>query len=231
MNQHEQLIKGKQVFVFDWDGTLFDSMPTKEANFGEAFLVALNPIEGQPVSPEVVSGLYRKLSGLSREEIFHSILETLDINPDSGSYSRFDKEFTRLNRSRLAEALLFPDGIEIIESLKKQKKTVYISSSVPQNELDELVTTTLPEELKLVFSGVLGSSPGFHKGPEHIEFILKKEHCQREKILFIGNDLMDYKLSVKASVHCILVNRNHQIQDGLDIPMIDSLSTFHTQVS
>ncbi|MHB1275046.1 MAG: HAD family hydrolase [Candidatus Humimicrobiaceae bacterium] len=208
-------LKNKKIFVFDWDGTLFDSMSIKVNSFTEV-LVKLTSISNK--SPNDLSNkvriLYKEFSGLPRRIVYDNVIEKLGLNVNSFNYNDFDEEFTRLNKIHLLNANIFKDTDYFLNYLARRNKIIFISSSVPQEELNYFTGKILRDYLIKKISGILGSEPDFSKGADHIKFILKKTSYLIDEIVFIGDDIFDYNLSRQAGVDFILINReNHMIYD------------------
>jgi phosphoglycolate phosphatase-like HAD superfamily hydrolase len=210
----------KSIFVFDWDGTLFDSMSAKTRAFGlvlSNFLTA----RGRPTSAQDVAAHYRALSGRPRQEIFDLVaanagLPITELEKDGLSKAIFERNLTGL-----AEASLFDDTLPCLERLFQAGYRVFISSSVPQSELDYFVDAKLPVKIRRQFAGVLGSSLRFGKGPEHIFHISNGDRDAKDAMLVIGDDFADYALSREAGVQCVLIDRQNKLK--AELPTIASL--------
>lgn len=196
----------KKIFVFDWDGTILDSMYMKSKNFDFAFrsLVEVeptsNPIEG-------IVEHYLRLSGRPRKHIFIEILKLLELGTGEVSFEDFNATFEALNKRTLIHAEAFADALELLRELIRLKHGIFISSSVPQKELIELVKAILPVSIRDGISSILGSEDGFSKGVGHLGWIMKETGATRDRLLVIGDDLADFELSLEAGVDCILVDR------------------------
>jgi phosphoglycolate phosphatase-like HAD superfamily hydrolase len=197
----------KTVFVFDWDGTLIDSMAVKGGNFARAFAAA---VKGAP-DLGTLELQYRELSGRPRKEIFETVTARLGLG--SPGYEDFNRAFTRENESTLAGAPVFEDALDLLGFLRGRGRTVFISSSVPQKELEGFVRRKLGA-LAEGLAGILGSSDGFAKGPGHIAFIEKKASCGKASILAVGDDAADHALSLAAGVDFVMIDRSRRFTGG-----------------
>ena len=198
----------KSVFIFDWDGTIFDSMKIKTQNFKDA-VCAVFP--AQKNMQNAVVKTYQKFSGHPREYIFKKILEILGKDHNPESYIKFNNIFGGLNQISLVRAKPFPDAIELIEKLIEARHQIYISSSVPPDELSMLVSRVLPGDIRKGISAILGSAGDFVKGAAHIQSILEKTGLEPSAMLVIGDDMADYELTVAVGVDCILVDRSGRL--------------------
>ena len=201
------LLSPKTVFVFDWDGTIFDSMQVKSDNFVKAFLWAISTISCSATEKNLEYH-YRRLSGRPRKEIFYEILTILGMEPTSYLYDEFSRMFEKLNMTSLIHAPVFPDALVLMNELIQRNGKIYISSSVPPNELQEIVEAVLSISIRRRVSKVLGSKDGFSKGSEHIGFIRQDCNVTNHQIIVFGDDRADYELSADAGVDCILIDRS-----------------------
>lgn len=213
----------KKIFVFDWDGTLFNSMPIKRKTFTESIYLTLKNKRKVKVDKEITLSTYVEFSGLPRKEIFQKVLEKFDQDFEEDLYDSFNKLLTRKNKKLLTEANLFSATIEFFIELVHKSKKIYISSSVPQEELDFLVHAKIPVSILSTISSVFGSSDGFAKGKQHFEKILEFENCSTQDILFLGDEIMDFQLSQKFGVDCIIIDRDDRFLLRTEIKKIKSL--------
>lgn len=207
LSEFEELLQGKEVFVFDWDGTILDSMAMKSGNFGKALCSTVLGRQEQELVDRV-SRYYLELSGHPRKRIFLQILTMLGRGVERGSFERFNDAFERLNKANLIHARIFPDAHALLNELIRRGCIIFISSSVPPQELADLVKVTLPAPVRAGITAILGSSDGHAKGQEHLRTIMQEIGVPHDKLLVFGDDPADYELSIEAGVDCILVDRS-----------------------
>jgi phosphoglycolate phosphatase-like HAD superfamily hydrolase len=177
----------------------------KKENFSLAFISA---IKSKIIIPRnIIEDEYLRLSGNSRAMIFSEIVKKHYSKTVKYSFRVFNLKFQKLNKINLSSALIFPDAKFLLEQLVKMKYKIFISSSVPQKELLDLIDVTLPVELKISLSGVLGSDGLFSKGKPHLEWISSNTNVSIKSFLVIGDDMADFELSRCAGADCILINR------------------------
>lgn len=83
-----EILRTKRVFIFDWDGTILDSMHVKSGNFGRAFCAALHCGQDDLLAKEVVKQ-YLALSGRPRKQIFLQIVNNLGLNASHNFFKCF----------------------------------------------------------------------------------------------------------------------------------------------
>jgi phosphoglycolate phosphatase-like HAD superfamily hydrolase len=217
----KKLLREKSVFVFDWDGTLLDSMGLKARNFGEAFCSIQPEILGH-VSARDVSEHYLRLSGYPRKHIFFQIMAKLGGQTGQYSFREFNNVFEKLNRCSLIHARIFPDARALMDELIRRGNKIFISSSVPPQELLELVAATLPASVLAGIASILGSVDGHAKGKGHLRTIIQETGTKCNNLIVFGDDPADHELSTEAGVDCILVDRSG-ILNGRGIRLVESL--------
>jgi len=218
----QNYINTKKVIVFDWDGTLFDSMAGKVKSFSAVVSMYFSEM-GRPIHSDFVADIYVRNSGKPRAEIFLEVAKEANLQLELCDIEEMSRRLFLLNRTILGEEKLFPDALRLLNALAHTDLVLYLSSSVPQAELDYFVSNALPENLRLRFSGVFGSSESLTKGPEHIARISMHSGNSLDKILVIGDDEADFTLSKQAGVDCILVDRDGRFFDSFPQNFINNL--------
>lgn len=185
-----------RVLVFDWDGTLVNTLEIKIHNAGALFA------ESFGINPGSVEAAYRQHSGLPRRQLFQAIIAELGMPalPEetflalSRSFSEKNQAaFTRSNR----EQLLSQDTLLTLEALYSTGNPLFVSSAADQQEVRQLAAAL---QLDHFFVEILGSEPGFSKGSEHLNYIIKKCNSSPSQIVFIGDEPTDIFLGRQASV-------------------------------
>lgn len=199
-------LPAKSVFVFDWDGTLFDSMAAKTVTFGQV-LSAHPALIAKGLASSSAEAIYRKYSGKPRREIFITAATEYGVALTDIDVEAMSRDLTELNRKALVHSTLFPDAIRLLDFLVGLGRNLYISSSVPRPELAYFVSQTMPIRVLEKLNGVFGSSPGFSKGPEHLAHIVSDLRCSASECVVFGDDMADLELSQAAGVDCLLVDR------------------------
>src|SRR5688572_7761940 len=112
----------RPMVVFDWDGTLVDTLPSKIAH-----AAALLSREFDADSA-AVERAYRRHSGVPRRDLFAAIARELGAEPfDDENYARVSQSFSTLNRAGLGPEILFPDTIAVLEALRSARVVVAVS--------------------------------------------------------------------------------------------------------
>ena len=166
--------KNKKVLVFDFDGTIVNSM--------EAFADVAAEVMPKyfPIDPETARQRYLETSGLP----FFEQLEV--IFPGNLLNKKAAEEFERKKLKNYFHKPLFHDAIETLDHLKEQGVKVVVSSNNFQELVDRFVGQT-----GITFDIVLGYKPNFAKGADHFKHIIRETGCTRDEIAFVGDSIKD----------------------------------------
>ena len=164
--------------MFDFDGTLVDSMTFLENN------AVLLLMEFYNLSKKEATRHYRETTGLPFIQQMEIIFPTKkELN------SKTVEQFEEMKIDRIYEQELFPDSLNVLKALKKRGYNLGISSGT----IEEIISEYL-RRIKLdLVDDVLGWKPGFEKGKNHFDYVIKKYKIKNSNIVFIGDSLWDAK--------------------------------------
>lgn len=189
-----------KAIVFDWDGTLFNSMEYKRKNFVDLF-------SKYNISSDELIRFHTSESGIPRQDLFNKcLLQYTGTQFSHEEYELISQKYTLLNLHSSKTTSPFPDVKEGLEALKKRGLKLFVSSSSAHDELTEV---TKHSGLNNYFDEVLGSQNQLKKGPGHIDYICKKYNLKKEELIFIGDDEQDLMLGKLANVRTVKIVRNN----------------------
>jgi phosphoglycolate phosphatase-like HAD superfamily hydrolase len=189
--------------LFDWDGTLVNTLDVKIHNAGRLFQQVFE------ISPEKVEYAYRVHSGVPRRQLFDSILADFNFTPlNDDLFLTLSRSFSDMNRAVLKDrsqtGLVPIDTPKILIHLTQTGCLLYVSSSADTQEIREMAAVL---GLADYFNGsggeIFGSRPGFNKGSQHVDYICTKNQLNKDELIFIGDDLADIRLGKEAGVFTI----------------------------
>ncbi len=164
----------KKVVVFDFDGTIVDSMDS----FAD---IAADVMPNHyPVSRETARKMYLETSGIP----FFEQLEQLF--PDNKANAIAANEFEERKKLDYAAKRPFEDVKSAIEVLKNSGVKTVVSSNNFQDLVDMLA-----KRIDLEFDMVLGFKPGFAKGNDHFRHIEKTFGVDKDEMIFVGDSIKD----------------------------------------
>ena len=167
--------------IFDFDGTLADSMPFLESIGVEMMRKYFE------VSEKDATEKYRSTTGLPYEQ-------QVKINfPKNPKNEDAIDEFEKLKIDRIYEQRLFPDSRRTLEKIRAMDIDIFVSSSTFQSTIVEYFKR---KGLLEYFVEILGYRPGFEKGADHFKYVSDKYGIPLEDLVFVGDSLKDYERSV-----------------------------------
>lgn len=164
----------KKVFIFDFDGTIVDSMSAFADIAAEVMPKRL------PVDAANARRLYLETSGLP----FFEQLEILFPNDPANVPTA--EEFERTKLEDYLKEPLFEDAEDTMKHLREIGLKVAVSSNNFQYLVDRYVGYT-----GITFDMVLGFKENFAKGRDHFSYIKKILGVDKEEMAFVGDSLKD----------------------------------------
>lgn len=171
----EELVLCRAV-IFDFDGTLADSMPFLQ-NIGVDIMMT-----HFGVSKEDATERYVTTTGLPYE---HQIKMNF---PDDPRNEAAIVEFEKLKIERIFEQELFPDAESVVRELNERGFDVFVSSSTFQPTIEEYFRR---KGILNLFKAIVGYKPGFEKGADHFNHISSTYNIHFDDMVFIGDSLKD----------------------------------------
>lgn len=198
--------------IFDFDGTLADSMPFLESIGVEIMMKYYR------VSREEAIQRYRMTTGLPYE---HQIEMNFPENPIN---EKAVEEFERLKIERIYEQSLFPDAVDVLQKLKSIGFRLFVSSSTFQPTITEYFRR---KGLLNLLDGIMGYRPSFEKGADHFRHVQNHYGVDLDEVVFVGDSLKDYERS-RGFCQFIAISRMFNIDEfrklGHKGPIVKELS-------
>ena len=175
-----------EVIVFDFDGTIVNSMESF-ANIAAEVMPKYLPIDR-----EAARYRYLESSGIP----FFQQLETIFPSHPANITTAEEFELTKLE-NYLHEPL-FEDALDTIHHLRERGIRVVISSNNFQHLVDRYVGETGIE-----LDMVLGFKDNFAKGADHFAHIERTLGVERNQIVFVGDSIKDAERAADYGVRFI----------------------------
>lgn len=203
--------KNQQVVVFDFDGTLVNSM--------EAFadIAARIMPRHHPIDSKTARKSYLKTSGIP---FFQQLEQLFPGNPANKEAS---EEFEKTKLEGYFDEPLFEDAADTVEHLRKRGIRVAVSSNNFQHLVEKYV-----DKANVEFDMVLGFKENFAKGKDHFDHIERVLGVDRKDIIFIGDSIKDGERARDCGVSFIakagIFNRSQFKKKFPDAKVIKTLS-------
>ena len=179
--------------IFDFDGTLADSVDIKTDAFAELYKPYGKKIVDKVIKYHLSNG------GISRYEkikYFHKNL--LKINPTDSEVQNIATHFSDIVINKVINASYLPGAYEFVNS-NHLNYNLFISSATPEEELKQIL---YKKGISRLFKGIYGSPSS---KTEHINVIMKNGFNHNETV-FVGDSIDDYKAAINSKINFIGVS-------------------------
>ncbi len=177
----------KHAFLFDFDGTLVDTMD----GFADIAGMVIHKFHSE-MSFDEARANYLKTSGAP----FFQQCEMLF--PGHPSNAEKVKIFEEEKQAGFFRQKFSDDVIFSINALRKRGDIAGVSSNNYQELIDKFV-----EREGLIFDVVLGFNNGFQKGKDHFEYVMSRFSLTRDQLTFIGDSLKDAEKAFANKINFI----------------------------
>lgn len=206
------MIDKYDVFLFDFDGTLFDTLESSIYVFEEAYSHI-----GVKINREDILGYTREPIPVSYKRVMGSM----------DGYDDFIADIDRLVLSQRVTdmAVIYPDTAGILKYLKNHNKTVgIVTSNAESHVLDVLNRFGLAK----YFDVIVGNrqAPISKPSPKPIlkTLAVLKYKGDKKKVVYIGDSFNDVISGIEAGVDQILLDRLFECEKHKDWKIIKTLN-------
>lgn len=178
--------EAQKVFVFDFDGTIVDSMSA----FAD-IAAAVMP-RRLPINSTAARRLYLETSGIP----FFQQLEVLF--PGDPANKDTAEEFEKAKLEGYFREPLFDDAKDTIDHLRYSGIRTVVSSNNFQNLVDQYL-----EKNHIQFDMVLGFKENFSKGTDHFKHIEKMWNVDKNSVTYVGDSIKDGERATEYGISFI----------------------------
>lgn len=207
----------KDLFIFDFDGTVVDTITDVGLCFNEALRDC-----GLPTHPLESFG---RFAGGNLETVVSRMLP-----PDQVTQTNIDRVKTRYRelylRSEKPNTMPYSGILELLQRLKTQDFRLAVNSNKGQALLDDMVEKMFPEHFFDSVVGYLESRPS-KPDPCGVEIIAKACGRGKERAVYIGDGISDVRTAINAGIPCIFVTWGQgdeaEIPSDADVTVVDTV--------
>ncbi len=179
--------------IFDFDGTLIDSVPQYVKAFENA--LSFYGFEKEAKQHDIA-----KLLGYNSLTIISKILE----GKDNKVIKKVHKKFVEITGSDyFYKSIGLKEGVyEILRFFKAKKIKMFIISGSSKRNLEYFLERF---KLKNYFDEIIDGEQGF-KGkphPDAIFYIMNKHRLSRKEVVYVGDGILDYEMAKNAGIKFI----------------------------
>jgi phosphoglycolate phosphatase-like HAD superfamily hydrolase len=177
--------------LFDFDGTLVESLDVKVAAFASLYRSYGEDIERAALQH------YREHSGVSRlKRIRHCHERILGRTPSDAEVNELGDLFGAMVEDKVVAAEWVPGAREFLEA-ERGVRPLFIASATPQEELERIIEK---RGMTHYFDSIFGSPPD---KAEIIREIVASRHLEPKGVIMIGDGRADYEAAVINGVRFV----------------------------
>ena len=198
-------MKKYKIYLFDFDGTLFDTLPSSIYVFKEAFAkkgVSLNEDDILHYTRVPIPETYRKIVPSYKEEdilpFLDLITELVNSKESNKRISIYDDTYESVIDLKISEATL---GI-VTSNNEKHVKDVLKMFDMDFGLFDVIVGNETVKETKPDPTPILTALKGI------------KESFSKDEVVYVGDAINDCLAAKNAGIDSILLDRNNEYADS-----------------
>lgn len=197
----------KKLVIFDFDGTLVDTLTDVSICFNEALAV-----NGMPVHPLEE---YNNHVGGNLETIVSNILPPDKVT--EGNVDLVKASYRKIySKSSKPNTKIYPGIMECLNLLKERGFKLAVNSNKGQALLDEMVTEMFPQDFFDSVIGYLEERPS-KPDPLGVDLICSECGCTRADAVYVGDGKSDVRTAENAGIPCIFVDWNKSDEHSFNV--------------
>lgn len=195
----------KKLAIFDFDGTLFDSICDVVKCYNRTL-----EIYGFPV---LTRDEYIPCLGGNIDEITSLVLGE---NSSLENVEKVKKTYLEFYNSSAKELTVpFPHALEVLQNLQKKDVILAVNSNRLTYSLHELIDRHFPD---IDFVAIEGHNPPSPSKPHPcgVNRIIEKSGVGLDEAVYIGDSLTDIETAQNAGIDCVLVSWGYGKAEDMD---------------
>ena len=200
--------------IFDYDGTIADSVDIKTKAFAELYSSYGEEVEKNVVKYHLAHG---GVSRFDKLKYFHKEFLNIDLNKDK--VQQLAQSFSKLVIDKVVNAPYIEGAFEFISNNYK-KYSLFISTATPTNEIIEILNR---KNLIQFFKDIKGSP---ESKIDHVKHIISKNNYLRNETVFIGDSESDKEAAVQNNLYFIQISKEEiEFLEENSMPNLKNIST------
>ena len=195
----------KKLAIFDFDGTLFDSVCDVVISFNKALEIHNFPTLTREEYLGCLGGNIDEITALVLGE------NMSDENLKAVKATYLDI----YNPSKKENTLPFPDAHDVLKELQEKGVLLAINSNRLTYSLNEFVERFFDDIDFVEIEGHNQSNPS-KPHPYGVRKIIKKANVDNSEVIYIGDSITDIKTSQNAGVDCLLVSWGYGSKNDME---------------
>jgi len=192
----------KKLCIFDFDGTMFDSL-TDVAN---CFNITFEYLGYEQLDLD----FFKESLGGNVDEIISLILKD---NNSPENIELVKNTYEKIYNNDFKKNTKLYDGIlEVLEQLQNEDYILAINSNRNPKSIKEFVNRYASDINFIDIQGHVHTNPS-KPDPYGVNTIMSKANVSNEKTIYIGDSLTDIKTAKNANVDCLLVRWGYGVGD------------------
>ena len=207
----------RRLIIFDFDGTLVDTITDVGICFNEALKfcdLPQHPLEN-----------FGKFAGGNLETVVSKLLPQGWVTEENIARVKTKYREVYMN-SKKANTFPYPGVWEMLQDLKTQGFLLAINSNKGQVLLDDMVAKLFPGDFFDSVVGYLETRPS-KPDPYGVKMITQECGCQIDQTIYVGDGISDVQTAINAGIPCAFVTWGQgdvsQIPKSATVEIFDSV--------
>lgn len=184
----------KKLCIFDFDGTMFDTLTDVAKCFNQAFeKLGLETLDFQ---------FYKESLGGNIDEIIGIILKDKNTPENIEKVKKTYEKIYSLDQKENTKP--FPDIEKLLTTLQEKNIILAINSNRKPDSINFFVKKYLPNITFIDIQGHVTTNPS-KPDPYGINKIIEKSGVNPEETVYIGDSITDIKTAENAKIDCVIV--------------------------
>lgn len=195
----------KKLVIFDFDGTLFDSLDDVVICFNRTLEIHGFPTLTREEYLDVVGGnIDEMVSLILKDQNTHENIEIV-----KETYEKIYSASPKVN------TLPFPKTHELLKALQEKGFSLAINSNRSNNSLKYYADKCFSD---IDFVAIEGHNPSYPSKPSPcgVKRIIRKLKVTKDETIYVGDSITDIKTAQNAEIDCILVSWGYGRKDAFE---------------